>query len=183
VATVARLLPRYWDGRRLLQFLTGLALIALAFAAAALQGPVGPPADAPVPIITTVDTPHGPGLPVTGGPVENGPVQNGPVENGPGLSPAGQALEAEAAVDAAPAAVTDTTSTTDASGTAAAQPAAAQPAAAQPGVAQPGVAQPATVRSVPIQAGHAGRRICADGHVAAGGPAQRAHSERGPPRA
>ena len=31
--TVGRLLPRHWDGGRLLRFLTGLALIALAFAA------------------------------------------------------------------------------------------------------------------------------------------------------
>ncbi|BFU43618.1 hypothetical protein [Krasilnikovia sp. MM14-A1004] len=31
MAVVARLLPRHWDGRRLLRFLTGLALLALAF--------------------------------------------------------------------------------------------------------------------------------------------------------
>jgi hypothetical protein len=35
MALLARLLPRDWDGRRLLQFLTGLALLALAFAAPA----------------------------------------------------------------------------------------------------------------------------------------------------
>jgi len=144
VATVARLLPRHWDGRRLLQFLTGLALIALAFAIPALTGPAGPPAEAPVPIITTVDTPPGPGLPVADSPVETG-----------------LALEAEAAADA-PAAVTDTT---EASGTSATA-----------------TAQTATGRA-PIQARHAGRRICADAQVVPGGPARRAHSERGPPQA
>jgi hypothetical protein len=32
VAIVERLLPRHWDGRRLLQFLAGLALLAMSFA-------------------------------------------------------------------------------------------------------------------------------------------------------
>jgi hypothetical protein len=55
VAAVARILPRFWDGRRLLQFLTGLALIAVAFAIPALAGP---PATAPPPAtVTTVDAP------------------------------------------------------------------------------------------------------------------------------
>jgi hypothetical protein len=31
VATVERLLPRHWDGRRLLHFLAGLALLAMSF--------------------------------------------------------------------------------------------------------------------------------------------------------
>jgi hypothetical protein len=44
VALLTRLLPRDWDGRRLLRFLTGLALLALAFAA-----PVAPAAAAPAP--------------------------------------------------------------------------------------------------------------------------------------
>jgi hypothetical protein len=42
VAVLARLLPRDWDGRRLLRFLTGLALLALSFtvpAAPALAAP------------------------------------------------------------------------------------------------------------------------------------------------
>jgi hypothetical protein len=186
VATVVRLLPRHWDGRRLLQFLTGLALIALAFAAPTLQGPVGPAAEAPVQIITTVDTPRGPGLPVIDGPVESDPVTDGPVESGPGLGRTGLALEADAAAEAA--AVADATSPLDASGTSAAQSGTAQSGTAQsgtaqPATAQPATAQPATVRSVPVQPRPAGRRICADVHVAAGGPAQRAHSERGPPRA
>jgi len=55
VAAVARILPRFWDGRRLLQFLTGLALIAVAFAVPALAGP---PATVPPPAtVTTVDAP------------------------------------------------------------------------------------------------------------------------------
>lgn len=32
MAIVERLLPRHWDGRRLLQFLAGLALLAMSFA-------------------------------------------------------------------------------------------------------------------------------------------------------
>jgi len=52
-------LPRHWDGRRLLQFLTGLALIALAFAVPSLAPPAEPDAP-PITIITTVDTPAGP---------------------------------------------------------------------------------------------------------------------------
>jgi hypothetical protein len=46
VADVARLLPRHWDGQRLLRFLTGLALLALAFAAHAGVTAV-PPAAVP----------------------------------------------------------------------------------------------------------------------------------------
>lgn len=57
MATVERLLPRHWDGRRLLQFLTGLALIALAFALPALLTSGGPAAGAPLTVITTVDSP------------------------------------------------------------------------------------------------------------------------------
>jgi hypothetical protein len=40
VAELARLLPRHWDGQRLLRFLTGLALLALAFAAPIFAAPV-----------------------------------------------------------------------------------------------------------------------------------------------
>ncbi|OJF13618.1 hypothetical protein [Couchioplanes caeruleus] len=57
MAVVARLLPRLWDGRRLLQFLTGLALIALAFAIPALTA-APRPADTAV-TVATVDAPHG----------------------------------------------------------------------------------------------------------------------------
>jgi hypothetical protein len=55
VATVARLHPRLWDGRRLLQFLTGLALIALAFAVPSLSP--APEVSEPAPIVTVVDAP------------------------------------------------------------------------------------------------------------------------------
>lgn len=55
MAVVARLLPRHWDGRRLLQFLTGLALIAMAFAVPSLA----PPAEPDTPPITII-TPVGP---------------------------------------------------------------------------------------------------------------------------
>ncbi|PRY27719.1 hypothetical protein [Pseudosporangium ferrugineum] len=55
MADVARLLPRLWDGRRLLQFLAGLALIALAFAAPALAA--APEPQAPAVVVTTVDAP------------------------------------------------------------------------------------------------------------------------------
>jgi hypothetical protein len=50
MSAVARLLPRYWDGSRLLRFLTGLAMLTLAFTAhlqPAVQpapDPVTPPA-------------------------------------------------------------------------------------------------------------------------------------------
>ena len=54
MAFVERLLPRHWDGRRLLQFLTGLALLALAFAIPAEA--VATPASA-APVSTTVAAP------------------------------------------------------------------------------------------------------------------------------
>ena len=63
VADVARILPRHWDGQRLLRFLAGLALLALAFAAHA--GLIAPPGPAAVPLApamtsTTVDVPAAP---------------------------------------------------------------------------------------------------------------------------
>lgn len=76
MATVARLLPRHWDGRRLLQFLTGLALIALAFMVPALQESADQPADSPVTIVTTVDSPLPAGLPVVDVPAGSGPSTN-----------------------------------------------------------------------------------------------------------
>jgi hypothetical protein len=39
VADLARVLPRHWDGRRLLRFLAGLAMLALAFTAPASSEP------------------------------------------------------------------------------------------------------------------------------------------------
>ncbi|GAA2499471.1 hypothetical protein [Winogradskya humida] len=55
MAAVARLLPRYWDGRRLLQFLAGMALIALAFAIPTLTAPETVPE--PPAVVTVVDAP------------------------------------------------------------------------------------------------------------------------------
>jgi hypothetical protein len=64
VAEVARLLPRHWDGRRLLRFLTGLALLALAFAAPvfAAGGFAGPAADTPPAAVRTVSDVSAAGL-------------------------------------------------------------------------------------------------------------------------
>ena len=53
MAVARRLLPRHWDGHRLLQFLTGLALLALTFGGATV--PAAPPPAAPV--STTVEAP------------------------------------------------------------------------------------------------------------------------------
>ena len=53
MAVVRRLLPRHWDGHRLLQFLTGLALLALTFGAPAAAA--APPPAAPAPVTTTVE--------------------------------------------------------------------------------------------------------------------------------
>jgi hypothetical protein len=62
VADVVRLLPRHWDGQRLLRFLAGLALLALAFAAhAGLTAAAGQvPAPAATTVTTTVDVPAAP---------------------------------------------------------------------------------------------------------------------------
>jgi hypothetical protein len=45
MTAVTRVLPRYWDGSRLLRFLTGLAMLTLAFTAhlAPAPEPVAPP--------------------------------------------------------------------------------------------------------------------------------------------
>jgi hypothetical protein len=47
VTAVTRVLPRHWDGRRLLRFLTGLAMLALAFTVHAT--PPAPELPAPAP--------------------------------------------------------------------------------------------------------------------------------------
>lgn len=47
VAVVARVLPRHWDGSRLLRFLAGLAMLTLAFTTPSVASPVeatAPPA-------------------------------------------------------------------------------------------------------------------------------------------
>lgn len=56
MAIVERLLPRYWDGRRLLRFLAGLALLALAFAVR-VDAVATAPAPATSVVSTTVDAP------------------------------------------------------------------------------------------------------------------------------
>jgi hypothetical protein len=40
VAVAARLLPRHWDGSRLLRFLAGLAMLALAFTTPSVASPI-----------------------------------------------------------------------------------------------------------------------------------------------
>ena len=160
MATVARLLPRYWDGRRLLQFLTGLALIALAFAVPTLQDPADQPAESPVTIITTVDTPLPGGLPVTDAPA--------------GTDKTNLALTPEAsAADPAAGSPADVGRSE----------AAAQSAAALQGGQDGayGSASAPGVAGLPGQAWHGGRRICFEGRAAGGDAAQGAHGERGPP--
>ncbi|MFI7544079.1 hypothetical protein [Actinoplanes sp. NPDC049599] len=157
MATVARLLPRHWDGRRLLQFLTGLALIALAFTLPALLDQGGPAADAPVTVITTVDTPLPPGLPLT----------EAPEQTRAGADQAGLALEADS---------TDPATASEDAGSAQDTDGGNQGAAP----IDAGVVQgPA---GLPVQGRHGGR-ICVEARSAAGSSSQRTHSERGPPRA
>ncbi len=180
MATVARLLPRFWDGRRLLQFLTGLALIALAFTIPALPDPADQPAESPVTIITTVDTP---GLPVTDVPAAPrlstdhtslalGPQTPTPtkpptpatgtgVATGTGAGPATQAAH-----------VATRGAHTAAQG--------AQAGSHGPGSADLGVAHGAT--GLPPQAWH-GRRLCFENRATTGSAAHGAHGERAPPRA
>jgi hypothetical protein len=155
VTTVARLLPRHWDGRRLLQFLTGLALIALAFAVPALLNPAAPPADAPVTVITTVDTPVAPGLPVIDLPAPAAAADTA----APGDAPAGLALDAGSAQGA------------DANGSAS-----GVVAGADKGLVQGENGLPVVLRP------H-GRLVCSEVRAAAGGAVPRTRSERGPPQA
>ncbi len=54
VAVVAHVLPRHWDGRRLLRFFTGLAMLALAF-----TGPAAFTAAPPAPVVITASAPSG----------------------------------------------------------------------------------------------------------------------------
>ena len=81
VTAVARVHPRNWDGRRLLRFLTGLAMLALAFTAPAVQAPAAMPATvavseaAPAPVTSvTLGEPAPAPLPV------RAPVAPGPAE-------------------------------------------------------------------------------------------------------
>lgn len=65
VADVARMLPRHWDGPRLLRFLTGLALLALAFGAQAglTASRLSAPAPATTSVTAIVDVPAAPAMP------------------------------------------------------------------------------------------------------------------------
>ena len=54
VAVVAHVLPRHWDGRRLLRLFTGLAMLALAF-----TGPAAFPVAPPAPVVVTASAPGG----------------------------------------------------------------------------------------------------------------------------
>ncbi|MGW4940366.1 hypothetical protein ACWEOZ_02080 [Actinoplanes sp. NPDC004185] len=192
MATVARLLPRYWDGRRLLQFLAGLALIALAFALPSVLSPAETPADAPVTIVTTVDTPAGPALPVIEVP---GPRLGGS-RAGLALSAAHTATGVTRATDAAGTADTaETAQAADAAGTVqAAGAAGTADAAGTTDVARaaesdaPG-AGPVTAGTVqgvpglPVHTRHDGRGVCVEARAAVDGATPRTHGQRGPPRA
>jgi hypothetical protein len=55
VAAVQRLHPRHWDGHRLLQFLTGVALLVLALGTTAASA--APASPAATPVTTTIEAP------------------------------------------------------------------------------------------------------------------------------
>jgi hypothetical protein len=196
VTTVARLLPRHWDGRRLLQFLTGLALIALAFAVPALLNPAAPPADAPVTVITTVDTPVAPGLPVIDLPAPAPAADT----TTPGDAPGGLALDAAIAqtdTGDAPAGVAlgaGTAQTGSAAGGLALGAAIAQTDAGSARGADANGSGSGNVAGVdkglvqgenglPVVLRPHGRLICSEVRAAAGGAVPRTRSERGPPQA
>jgi len=176
VATVARLLPRYWDGRRLLQFVAGLALIALAFAVPALLGPADQPAEAPVTVITTVDTPLSPGLPIIDEP-DLAPAAGNQTGLALGTEAAGSAEAAETAGSAETAGKTEAAEGA-ATGAGNADGAEGDPQGTAP-IDSSVVQGPA---GLPVQ-GRSGGRICVEARPAVGGSTQRAHRDRGPPRA
>ncbi|WP_275980096.1 hypothetical protein [Couchioplanes caeruleus] len=90
MADVVRLLPRHWDGRRLLQFLAGLALIALAFATPALSA--APDAGTSETVVTTVDAPLDTSLGDRVLVPDTGPAQRA----GSGSAPSGEQARAAA---------------------------------------------------------------------------------------
>jgi hypothetical protein len=75
IMALARVLPRLWDAPRLMRFLAGLALLALAFAAqAGLTSPAPVAPDAPATaVVTTVDVPANPAA-VSEQPAEIAPI-------------------------------------------------------------------------------------------------------------
>lgn len=54
MTAVTRVLPRHWDGRRLLRFLTGLAMIALAFTVHVAPAPALPAPPSAVTVTSSV---------------------------------------------------------------------------------------------------------------------------------
>ncbi|MEU8233852.1 hypothetical protein AB0C12_30065 [Actinoplanes sp. NPDC048967] len=177
MATVARLLPRYWDGRRLLQFLAGLALIALAFALPSVLSPAEAPAESPVTIITTVDTPAGPAVPL----VEVPAPRLGGSRAGLALSAPEAASDATGTAQVALAAETalaaEIVRTAEAAEAAATGPSDAPASGPVDAGAVQGVA------GLPVQPRHDGRGICVEARAAAAGATPRPHGQRGPPRA
>jgi hypothetical protein len=179
VATVARLLPRYWDGRRLLQFLAGLALIALAFALPSVLSPAEAPAESPVTIITTVDTPAGPAVPVIEVPAPRlggsraGLALSAP-ESASGVTGTAQvALAAETALAAEIVRTAEAAEAAEAAET-------GQSDAPASGQVDAGMVQ--GVAGLPVEPRHGGRGICVEARAAAGANL-RVHGQRGPPRA
>ncbi|XVU23444.1 hypothetical protein ACQPZJ_40305 [Actinoplanes sp. CA-054009] len=76
MAAVTRVLPRHWDGRRLLRFLTGLAMLALAFTMPATPS-VAPAA--PVAVVSSVRAEAATETPAATLADEPGPVPPAPV--------------------------------------------------------------------------------------------------------
>jgi hypothetical protein len=177
VATVARLLPRYWDGRRLLQFLAGLALIALAFALPSVLSPAEAPAESPVTIITTVDTPAGPAVPV----IEVPTPRLGGSRAGLALSAPETASGATGTAQVALAA--ETALAAEIVRTAEAAEAAETGQSDAPGAGHVDAGTVQGVAGLPVEPRHSGRGICIEARAAAAGATPRAHGQRGPPRA
>jgi uncharacterized iron-regulated membrane protein len=158
VAAVERLHPRHWDGHRLLQFLTGVALLVLAFGTAAASAS---------PVTTTVEAPAA--APAAGRD-RAAPADRHSGECQHDASRAGRAVPA--AQDDAVAA--------DSAAPAAAVPAGAVAAqAAADGPAQSAAEAPA---DVPAAAAPKGAPIRAAVERPAAGIAQQAHGSRAPPR-
>ncbi|MEV4351393.1 hypothetical protein AB0J83_43610 [Actinoplanes sp. NPDC049596] len=75
MAAVTRVLPRHWDGRRLLRFLTGLAMLALAFTVPAPREPVTLAASpAPLPAVRGEAAPAAVPAPAVAAPVVAAPA-------------------------------------------------------------------------------------------------------------
>ncbi|MFF5294518.1 hypothetical protein [Paractinoplanes globisporus] len=75
MTAVARVLPRDWDGRRLLRFLAGLAMLALAFTAPAFAADPPPPAPIAVSSSITVGEAQTPPVTLSDSPSATFPVR------------------------------------------------------------------------------------------------------------